>query len=193
MSAGELSQAAQCLLSGGVIAHATEGVWGFACLATADAGILRILEIKQRAADQGLLLIGASAQMFAAELNALSDAKHRTRVEHSWPGPHTWVLPNIGYTKLVVGNHKGVACRVPGHAQARELCALVGRPLVSTSANRSGQPACLTQAAVAAEFSNEIDLLLEGEVINPGQPSAIYALDGTPLRAPAPVAQVPST
>jgi len=197
---GDLRQVAQCLSAGGVIAHATEGVWGFACLANEQAAILRILSIKQRAAEQGLLLIGADAQMFAPELDALDDAAHRRRVEDSWPGPHTWVLPNARFSNLVVGRHEGVACRVPGHDQARAVCELIGAPLVSTSANRAGEPPCLTQAQVLTQFADNLDstapdgqaldMVLEGAVLRPGAPSSIYALDGSQLRGTS--HQIPS-
>ena len=175
----ELHRAAELLRDGGVIAHATEGVWGLACDPNDAAAVARILEIKGREFDKGLLLIGHTATVFEVEWVG---AEHRDEVLASWPGPHTWVLPNSRFTPEVTGGRETIACRVPGHAQARALCELFGGPLVSTSANRSGQPALTEEEAVRSELGAEVDMVLSGEVNNPGAASAIYALNGERLR-----------
>ena len=160
----------------------TEGVWGLACVPTQSAAVARIIAIKGRDASKGLLLIGACPDVFADELGGLATDALRERVKASWPGPHTWVLPNIHYGEAVTGGRDTVACRVPGHEQALALCAAVGGPLVSTSANRTGKPACTTLQQVLDVLQAEVDLVLEGSVNDPGAASAIYDLDGTRLR-----------
>ena len=175
----ELAQAALAIAQGGVIAHATEGVWGFACNPHDDRAVQRILEIKQRPAAKGLLVIGAANEFFAAELEG---HPRRTQIEQSWPGPHTWILPNTHFSTWVTGEHGTIACRVPGHAQARALSATAKMPLVSTSANRAAEAPALTEADVRAQFSAELDYILPGEVINPGEASTIYDLKGEVMR-----------
>ena len=70
--------AAQKLSLGGVVAHATEGVWGLAADPNNEAALLRILELKQRTADKGLLLLAADADEFAAALDLVaSEVKRR--------------------------------------------------------------------------------------------------------------------
>ena len=75
-----LQNAARALLQGGVIAHATEGVWGLAADPSNRDALLRILTLKQRAADKGLLLLAAHADEFAAALAPL-DFQTRQRVQ----------------------------------------------------------------------------------------------------------------
>ncbi len=176
----EIERAAATIREGGIVAHATEGVWGFACDPNNPAAIERILAIKARPQAKGLLLIADKAQAFAPELEQCADAE---AVMDSWPGAHTWVLPNTRFSAWVTGSHHGVACRVPGHAQARNLCAAVGSPLVSTSANRGGEPAITQYREVQAQFQQEVDFILPGEVVKPGQASTIHGLDGEVLRA----------
>ena len=177
----QLQQASETLKSGGVVAHATEGVWGLACDPFCQAAVERVIGIKGRDFDKGLLLIAHEASKFEQELNAQSQAL-RQRALDSWPGAHTWVLPNLRFADWVTGGRDTIACRVPGHEQARQLCALFGGPLVSTSANRSGQIALTEEAAVKQELGGEVDLVLSGEVIQPGKASVIYDLHGEQLR-----------
>jgi len=144
-----LRRAVQTLRSGGLIAHATEGVWGLACDPDNLAAVARILHLKDRAMSKGLLLLGAHPDTFAAELAELSAADRATALA-AWPGPSTFVLPNSRrphWPHWITGDHSGVALRVPGHAQARALCNGFGGPLVSTSANPAGRRAADTDSA----------------------------------------------
>ena len=180
MSSG-LERAVAALRSGGVVLHATEGVWGFACDPFSREAFDKILQIKGREEAKGVLLIAAQSEVFAAQL---ADLGHRQAVEASWPGHHTWVLPNKdAFAPWITGGRDTVACRVPAHEQARQLCAAFQGPLVSTSANRSGAPAITTQTAAFNEFAAEVDCCLAGAVSGAGKSSTIHGLDGTILRA----------
>ncbi|MFT7650936.1 MAG: L-threonylcarbamoyladenylate synthase [Limisphaerales bacterium] len=174
-----LKEAAAVIVNGGVVLHATEGVWGFACAPTCEAAVLKILQMKQRSIDKGLLLIGSEAAVFDTELRA-----HvlREDVLTSWPGPHTWVLPNSRFPLWVTGGRGTVACRVPGHRQARCLSKKVGGALVSTSANRSGEAPAVDELSAREQFEGEIDYVLSGQVSSPGQVSTIYDMNGEVIR-----------
>ena len=58
MAVSEIEQATAVLRRGGVVAHATEGVWGLACDPRSDISVKKILDIKQREKEKGLILIG---------------------------------------------------------------------------------------------------------------------------------------
>lgn len=177
-----LHEAAQVLCRGGVVAHACEGVWGLACDPLDEAAVGRVLDIKGRAAGKGLIVIAASAGAFAAELAALDDATAE-RIKGSWPGPVTWILPCERFPDLITGGRGTVAVRVPDHAQSRALCSAFGAPIVSTSANRSGAPPCLTSESVREVLGDEIDYLLSGAIGNRTGPSTIIdAATGETLR-----------
>ena len=63
-----------CLRVGGVIAYPTEGVWGLGCLAGAEAAVMRILELKSRTVDKGLILLGTTAAQFDSVAMGLAAA-----------------------------------------------------------------------------------------------------------------------
>ncbi|NKC00475.1 MAG: tRNA threonylcarbamoyladenosine biosynthesis protein RimN [Pseudomonadales bacterium] len=176
-----LDPAIKVLAEGGVVAHATEGVWGFACDANCKTAVQKILAIKQRGGEKGLIVIAGSIETFAPELESLSD-EQVAAISATWPGPHTWILPNQRFDEQVTGSRTTIACRVPGHAQARALARMFGHPLISTSANRSGQPAATLEGEVRGLFAADVDWILSGAVQNAGVPSTIHQLDGEILR-----------
>ncbi len=181
-----LQLAARALRAGGLVLHATEGVWGLACDPFDAAAVSRLLDLKGRSVRKGLIVIGASAADFEPELAAIG-AEQASIVERSWPAAETWILPNRRFPYWITGDHDGVAVRVPGHPQARGLCQAFGGPLVSTSANPSGLPApdsMLRARGIfpAEAFPGPVDYFLPGEVLNPGSPSRIRTLAGEAIR-----------
>ena len=169
------------LRRGGVILHATEGVWGLACDPYDPLAVAAILHLKGRSFDKGLIVIGADAETFSAELEGLSDA-HITRLRASWPGPVTWVLPSQRFPAWVTGGRASVAVRVPAHEQARALCAAFAGPLISTSANFSGRPPSRTRIKAVAVFKEHVDYVLTGETAGFAGPSEIRTLQGELIR-----------
>lgn len=184
LNSWHLQLAARCLRAGGIVLHATEGVWGLACDPFDAEAVRRLLDLKGRAPGKGLILIGASDESFAPELAAVDQAQVET-IRNSWPGPETWILPNQRFPYWITGDHDGVAVRVPGHPQARALTAAFGDPLVSTSANPSGLPAPRSSIRARGIFAADrdgIDYVLPGEVLEPGAPSRIRTLSGEAIR-----------
>ena len=177
----DVVNAAVCLKAGGVIAHATEGVWGLACDPFNREAVDRILTIKGREAGKGMLLIGASPHAFENAMDAM-EPDVRARVEASWPGHVTWLLPGDAYPQSIRGQYQTVACRVPDHSQARDIAAAFGGPMVSTSLNRAGELPVLQYAQAQALFDTEVDLVVPGQIAGYTGASAIIGLDGTVVR-----------
>ena len=174
--------AARCLRLGGLVAHATEGVWGLACDPFDGRAVARLLAAKRRSPAKGLILIGARPSCFAPELVALAPDL-RAAIEASWPGPVTWLIPSARFPWWISGGaSKLVALRVPGHAQARALCASFGGPLVSTSANLAGRPSAAHQLQVRRWLQGAVDCVLPGATSGRKGPSQLRTLDGTLLR-----------
>ena len=182
MSDAHLDAAVETLRGGGVVAHASEGVWGLACDPFQRAAVNRVLAIKGRDAAKGLIVIAAGAEQFAPEVGRLRpDAA--ARVHASWPGAITWIVATDRFPPWITGDRGTVAARVPGHAQARALAARFGGPLVSTSANRGGAAPARCADAVLADLGAEIDFLLPGAVGGRSGPSRIIdAASGATLR-----------
>lgn len=172
MNDDEVQRATDILLTGGVVAHACEGVWGLACDAYSFASVQRILELKRRPIQNGLILIGDQAAEFSVELMGLNE-EQREEVVNSWPGPETWILETHRFPAWITGGRGTVAVRVPGHEQAREMARRFGGPLVSTSANRSGEEPGTCQTEVAKSLGDEVDYLLPGATSGSMGPSRI--------------------
>ena len=120
------SAATDLLRRGGVIAYPTEAVWGLGCDPFDETAVLRLLALKQRAVDKGLILIAASASQFDGLLdwNALPEDR-RAAVHASWPGPHTWIVPATPSTRRGVPATSVIAPDVPttqGIASCRASC-----------------------------------------------------------------------
>lgn len=179
---GEIARAVAVLRDGGVVAHASEGVWGLACDPFNQAAVQRVLDIKGRAAAKGLIVVAGASADFAAELDAVDDAL-AARIRASWPGAVTWLVGNKRFPPWITGGRDTVAIRVPGHAQARALATAFGGALVSTSANRAGAAPAGTAAEVQRALGGEIDYLLPGETGGRSGPSRILdATTGARLR-----------
>jgi L-threonylcarbamoyladenylate synthase len=157
----QLEVAAGVILSGGVILHATEGVWGLACDPFAETAVERISAMKHRHAHKGFVLIGAPNE-FDTELLDLT-REIREGVLAGWPGPVTWVVPNHRFPGWVAASDSTVAIRVPGHEQARRLAALCGSALISTSANPAGRTPAHNALMARAYFGQCVDFVLPGK------------------------------
>ncbi|MCG6658562.1 tRNA threonylcarbamoyladenosine biosynthesis protein RimN [Halomonas campisalis] len=174
--AASFAHAVAALRAGGVIAYPTEAVWGLGCDPDNDEAVAHLLRLKQRDPAKGLILIAGSITQFGPWLEGLPLELHAP-LAASWPGPNTWLVPDNGRTHaLVRGAHDSVALRVSDHPGVIALCEAFGGPIVSTSANRAGEPPALSAEAVRAAFGDELDAVVEGELGGLERPSTIRDL-----------------
>lgn len=173
----QIPQAATRLQAGDVLAYPTEGVWGLGCDPESEEATLRLLAIKERPVDKGLILIAGSLEQVAHLLAPLTKHQRQT-VLAAWPGPTTWLIPdsNSIIPRWIKGEHDSVAIRVTAHPLAAQLCLAFGGPLVSTSANLAGHPAAKTAGEVVAQLGSRIDGLVAGELGQEARPSRIVDL-----------------
>jgi len=175
---------AQTLRQGGVIAYPTEAVWGLGCDPANQAAVERLLAIKSRPMDKGLILVSGRIEDFQPWLDPLP-ASVREQILASWPGPHTWLVPDPrNLPRWLKGDHASIALRCSAHPVVARLCAAFGGPIVSTSANPTGSPPALTEADVRNYFEAELDALVAGPLGGLSQPTSIRdALTGDLIRA----------
>lgn len=180
------TEAATALHAGGVIAYPTEAVWGLGCNPFDEAAVQRLLAIKQRPVDKGLILIAASV----AQLDGLADwgalpHDRRDAVLATWPGPHTWIVPATPRVpRWITGAHDGVALRVSAHPVVVALCESFGGALVSTSANPAAAPPPRTENGIHPALLAAIDGCVPGDTGDLPRPTPIRdARSGAELRA----------
>jgi L-threonylcarbamoyladenylate synthase len=182
MSSLHIQKAAQIVASGGVIAYPTEGVWGLGCDPWNVEAVFKILKIKNRSWQKGLILVASDIDQVKPLLSQLTQEQIE-RVCKSWPGPHTWVVPNNDLPKWLRGDHASIALRVSDHKTVKQLCDAIGGPMVSTSANPADKEPAKTALKVQCYFGDEIDYIVPGELSGLNQPTTIRdALTNKQLR-----------
>lgn len=176
-----LEQIAEIVAKGGVIAYPTEAVWGLGCDPKNTAAIERILALKERPWQKGLVLVAADFSQLEPWLEPLSPEDF-AKVQATWPGHVSWVLPCKAWVPACLkGEHRSLAVRVSAHPLVQALCAQTG-PLVSTSANPATLEPARSLQEVAQYFKTGLDGILAGELGGKAQPSVIRTLDGQQLR-----------
>lgn len=168
-------EAVAVLRGGGIVAYPTEGVWGLGCDPMDEAAVMRLLAIKQRPVDKGLILIASRLEQLAAFVDLpVLPTERLTEVLQTWPGPHTWILPASPLApRWITGAHDGIAVRISAHPEVVALCDAYHGALVSTSANRTGQPAPRMRAELESALLEEIGGVLTGQTGGLEQPTPI--------------------
>ena len=181
----DLAAAVGRLRAGAVIAYPTEGVWGLGCDPFDEAAVHRLLAIKQRPVEKGMILIAGDV----AQLDGIVDwdrlsPERAAAVGASWPGAHTWVVPaSPQVPPWITGSHDSVAVRVSAYPPVVALCAAFGGPLVSTSANLAGEPAVRAREALDPRLLARLNGVLAGETGGLDRPTPIRdARSGASLR-----------
>lgn len=152
-----LVEAAQLIKEGGVVAYPTEYCFGLGCDPRNYDAVKRILDIKNRPEHKGLILIANELAQLTSWLAPLTNDQV-ILLKESWPAANTWLIEKAtDVPRWLSGDSNKIAVRVPGHDVARKLCELSDSAIVSTSANRSGQPAITDYRSIIAEFADQID------------------------------------
>jgi L-threonylcarbamoyladenylate synthase len=179
-TADALASAAQLLKSGGLVALATETVYGLGADATNKEAVARIYEVKGRPADHPLIVHIHSMQSLGDWADEIPDYAI-SLARDFWPGPMTLVLKrSILAEDFVTGGQPTVGLRVPDHVIALALLStfakIGGHGIAAPSANRFGQVSPTTAKAVQeeiGEFLDQNDLILDGGPSSVGLESTI--------------------
>lgn len=173
-----ISLALRALFRGEVIAYPTEAVWGLGCDPFNIDAVNKILTLKSRAMDKGVILIASELSQLEFVLKDLPE-NQIARMKKTWPGPTTWIVPkNNSVPYWISGHHEGVAVRVSNHPLVQALCHAYGGPIVSTSANPQGKPAAKARWQVERYFgrAGELSYITKGSVGKRKRPSDIIDL-----------------
>jgi L-threonylcarbamoyladenylate synthase len=190
MQGKDIQTAANYLAKGGVVAYATEAVFGLGCDPHNASAIQKILTIKNRPRHKGVILISGCIEHFEPLLQSLPEEKVK-QMSASWFNAEeiaqTWVLPDPHnlYSSWVKGDHTKVAIRVSKHPQVKALSKIFGGPIVSTSANPAKMPA-IRKVGFLQQWQKKAgyDYLLVGETLGFKQASRISEiLEGNQIRS----------
>ncbi len=187
ISGEALKAACNLLQAGELVAMPTETVYGLAGDARQDKAVAKIFALKGRPHFNPLIVHAATAKEALAEAasSAQNDPRAQSLSAQFWPGPLTLILPrheNSKISELACAGLPTIALRVPAHADAQALLRAFGGLLAAPSANRSGRLSPTTPLHVAAEFNDEVPLILAGGKSSIGIESTVLDLTGaTPV------------
>lgn len=163
---------AECLKNGNIVIIPTDTVYGFSGIVdSVHQTEEKIRKIKGRDEKKPFIQLIASP----SDIKMYTDDVIPSELIKLWPGPLT----------VIVRNKNGggtTAYRCPGDEWLRRVLAEAGKPVYSTSANRSGSPLLDSVRSIEAEFSSEVDLIVDGGDCPGGISSTIVALDSGSVR-----------
>lgn len=179
----KLDHALACLRAEGLLAYPTEAVYALGCDPFSEEAVNKLLTIKQRPMGRGLILI-ASAWEQVKHLTDIREVPMLSEILDTWPGPITWTFPaSARVPKWIRGQHNSVAIRITAHPLAHALCAQYEGPIVSTSANKTGDPPACNLHVLHEYFTEGVDYILCGELGGHAHVSEIWdAVNRTMIR-----------
>ncbi len=167
---------AEALTRGEVLAYPTEAVWGLGCDPFNVSAVKRVLALKNRDWEKGLILVAGTIEQFDFLLHDLPPEQRQTLLT-SWPGHITWLVPHHNRVpKIVSGRHPSVALRVSGHPVVGAICESFGGPIVSTSANPQGLAPAKSVLMARRYFKAPDMCFAPGQIGQESAPSSIRDL-----------------
>jgi L-threonylcarbamoyladenylate synthase len=175
---GVLLEAAEAVLRGGVIAFPTDTLYGLGCSLFDVSAVEMVARLKRRDPSLAVIsLIPEPRQVYglAQEVSPIAERL----IAKYWPGPLSLIfLAGAIVPTRVRGAGGTVALRCPNDALCHQLLARIGGPVVSSSANLSGQRPAETAEEVVRIFGNQIDLVLDGGPRRGQVPSTLVDVSG---------------
>lgn len=169
----EVKAAVETLKAGGLILYPTDTVWGIGCDATDEAAVARVFELKRRADSKSLITLVADADMLGKYVKVIPEvAINLLEVNDK---PMTIIYPEVmGLAPGVTAEDGSAGIRIPMHDFCVEVIRRFRKPIVSTSANVSGQPAPAFYDEIPLEIIDAVDwvadpYLEEGATGEPSQ------------------------
>lgn len=171
-----IKKAVEILRNGGVILYPTDTIWGLGCDPTNDKAIQRIFEIKKRPANKSLILLAESMTQVEQFVPNFPDVCYD--LTDFAESPLTIVYPcSRNLSPLVCGDDKSIAIRVSKDVFCKKLIQQFRKPIVSTSANISGERFPLHFDDISNEITEKVDFILENpNYVGTTQPSKIIKI-----------------
>ncbi len=134
----EADEAVRILRAGGILLYPTDTVWGIGCDATNADAVQRIYDLKRSENKKSMLVLCASADMVVRYVNRAPGIAFE--VMEMATSPLTLILPGaVGVAENLIPDEGTLGVRVPDHAFCQRVLRGLGRPIVSTSANITGE------------------------------------------------------
>lgn len=169
-----IKSAITILNEGGIIVYPTDTLYGFGVDATNDDAIDKLNLLKERSGPMSVMAANKNIALDWIDINS-------EQIEFVKPylgGAQTLIVTvknNIVSAKILSANGT-LGIRIPNNDFCNELSLKFGKPIVSTSVNRSGEPPLNEPNKIELEFGSKIDLLIDSGTLSESKGSTIYQL-----------------
>ena len=154
----DLDAALDILRAGGIILYPTDTVWGIGCDATNEEAVRAIYRLKQRSDSKSMLVLLDEAEKLDSYVCVPASARALLLEEKD--RPLTIIYPEARNVACgLIAEDGSLGIRLTNEAFSKALCRELGHPLVSTSANLSGEPAAKTYRQISEAIRQGVDYI----------------------------------
>ena len=174
---GDIKKAVEVMKKGGVILYPTDTVWGIGCDATNAEAVAKIYKIKRREESKAMICLVDSDNRVQRYVRDVPEVAWDVMTLAT--KPTTVILDGAdGLAPNLIAEDGSIAIRITREEFSKELCYRMQRPIVSTSANISGEPAAQNYRDISEEILNAVDYVCKSRrnEHKPHQPSSIIRL-----------------
>ena len=167
-----LDEAINILEKGGIILYPTDTIWGIGCDATNNIAVSKIYDIKKRNESKALITLIANKQQLKKHTKIVVQKTKNKK-------PTTIIYPNVkGLANNLLANDNSAAIRIVQHEFCKKLILKFKKPIVSTSANISGEKYPRKFSEIKKEIIQSVDYIVPLQKKNETeQPSSIIQVD----------------
>lgn len=177
VNSDDIKAAVECMRKGGVILYPTDTVWGIGCDATNAEAVAKIYKIKKREESKAMICLVDSDNRIQRYVRNVPDVAWD--VMNLATSPTTVILDGAdGLASNLIAEDGSIAMRITQEEFSKELCYRMQKPVVSTSANISGEPTAQNYSDISEEIISSVDYVCKSRrnEHQPHKPSSIIKL-----------------
>jgi len=174
-----ISRVVACLRDGGIIAYPTDTTYGIGCSIFNKKGIEKIYQMKKREHKKPFSFICPNLSE-VARFARVSNTAFKI-LKRYLPGPYTFVLEATrDVPDLLMTRQKTVGIRIPDNRICLEIVQMLGNPIVTTSANLSGEEPTGTPSIIEDNFGKQLDIVVDGGELTKEVSSVVSLIGDAP-------------
>lgn len=174
----DIKKAVEVLKAGGTILYPTDTIWGIGCDATNVKAVQKLMKIKNRPKEYSFIILLEDSKKITDYVEVVPDILWD--LIESFDAPTTIIYPNAKkLAKNVIAQDGSIAIRVVNDDFCKKLIADFGKPIVSSSANFSGEPSPVMFRDISTEFRKKVDYIIQSnqQKLNKVKASTIIRLN----------------
>ncbi len=177
----KIKKIVEVLNNDGIIIYPTDTIYGIGCSIYSTKGIDRIKQIKGREKNKYFSILCADLKHLSKYAKNVSNEAYKL-MKKILPGPYTVILEaSREIPRILHSKRKTVGIRVPDHQLCRDIVRELGHPIITTSANKSGQEPLNDPQLLEKEFGKLVDIVIDGGVLF-SNPSTVIDLSEKPFK-----------